>query len=444
MTQYNSPKNKRKDNNPYLAFLHSLEEYQHKKEKLDYDNCIHLKQLIQHYYDTHYQYYYGSTIPYYSNFPSLPSSNDFEDEINDHEPKPSPTNAYMAWQQKHEVDVHTTSSPVKLKVYRNSGINKKPQARKEKVTIDVELETMDDLLQLLNQHVYDPSKEYNIDLKALHKIKTEIEQLNAMVGLKSVKTSILRQLMYFMQGFTDDPVDSDYKHTIFTGPPGTGKTEMAKLLGSMYSKIGILKNNVFKKVTRTDLVAGYLGQTAIKTQKVLDECAGGVLFLDEAYSLQADDMYAKECVDTLCEALSDRKQNLMVIIAGYTKELESTFFSINSGLKSRFLWRFDIEPYTVEELHEIFQHLSKTRHWTLDSSIDKNWFESKKSQFRDNGRSMEQLFSYSKIAHAQRIYGKDPTLRKTLTQEDLDKGFDLYEEYGHVKKEKNIYYGLYT
>ena len=80
MTQYNSPKNKRKDNNPYLAFLHSLEEYQHKTEKLDYDNCIHLKQLIQHYYDTHYQYYYGSTIPYYSNFPSLPSSNDIEDE----------------------------------------------------------------------------------------------------------------------------------------------------------------------------------------------------------------------------------------------------------------------------------------------------------------------------------------------------------------------------
>lgn len=456
MTQYNSPKNKRKDNNPYLAFLHSLEKYQDKTKTLDYNNCIHLKQIIQHYYDTHYQYYYGSTIPYYSNFPSLPSSDDMTDshiqtsvEAAEADTQKtynnSPTNAYLEWQQKHEVDLHTTSSPVKLKVYRNSGIHKKSQQPpKEKVTIDIELESTDDLLQLLNQHSYDPTKEYNIDLKALHKIKTEIEQLNAMVGLKSVKTSILRQLMYFMQGFTDDPVDSDYKHTVFTGPPGTGKTEMAKLLGTMYSKIGILKNNVFKKVTRTDLVAGYLGQTAIKTQKVLDECAGGVLFLDEAYSLQSDDMYAKECVDTLCEALSDRKQNLMVIIAGYTKELESTFFSINSGLKSRFLWRFDIEPYTVEELYEIFQYLSNTRKWILDSSISKNWFESKKSQFQDNGRSMEQLFSYSKIAHAQRIYGKDPALRKTLTQEDLDKGFVLYEEYGHVKKEKNLYYGLYT
>jgi Holliday junction resolvasome RuvABC ATP-dependent DNA helicase subunit len=79
--------------------------------------------------------------------------------------------------------------------------------------------------------------------------------------------------------------ESDFKHTVLYGPPGTGKTEIAKIIGTMYSKIGILKNNVFKKVTRNDMVAGYLGQTAIKTKKVIDECLGGVLFIDEAYSL---------------------------------------------------------------------------------------------------------------------------------------------------------------
>ena len=98
----------------------------------------------------------------------------------------------------------------------------------------------------------------------------------------------------------------------------------------------------FKKVTRSDLIAGYLGQTALKTQEVIKECLGGVLFIDEAYALgneQKKDSFAKECIDTLCEGLSDHKENLMVIIAGYEKELQSCFFDYNQGLESRFSWR---------------------------------------------------------------------------------------------------------
>ena len=435
MTHYNSPKNREKPTNVYLAFLRQLEKYQNKTEKLDYDNCTHLKQLIQHYYDTQYQYYYGSTVPYYSNYPTVP-------------PELEQDSMYQQWQNLHEIDpsqkIDEKQLPKKVKSIYNDITKLRVNRKREKVKIYADIHNMSDLLKLIENNPYDSSKEYSIDLKALHKIKTEIEQINSMIGLETVKTSILRQLMYFMQGFTEDPHDSDYKHTIFTGPPGTGKTEIAKLVGQMYSKIGILKNNVFKKVTRTDLVAGYLGQTAIKTQKVLDECAGGVLFLDEAYSLQTDDMFAKECVDTLCEALSDRKQDLMVIIAGYNKELDNTFFRINPGIKSRFLWRFNIEAYEIQEMFAIFQYISDNKKWKLCPSITIDWFESKNKHFQDNGRSMEQLFSYSKISHAQRIYGKEPTLRKILTKEDLEKGFELYEEYGHCKKDNNIYLGLYT
>ena len=435
MTHYNSPKNREKPTNVYLAFLRQLEKYQNKTEKLDYDNCTHLKQLIQHYYDTQYHYYYGSAVPYYSNYPTVP-------------PELEEDSMYQQWQKIHEIDpikqIDEKQLPKKVKSIYNEITKLRVNRKREKVQIYADIHTMDDLLKLIEDNPYDSSKEYSIDLKALHKIKTEIEQINSMIGLETVKTSILRQLMYFMQGFTEDPHDSDYKHTIFTGPPGTGKTEIAKLVGQMYSKIGILKNNVFKKVTRTDLVAGYLGQTAIKTQKVLDECAGGVLFLDEAYSLQSDDMFAKECVDTLCEALSDRKQDLMVIIAGYNKELDNTFFRINPGIKSRFLWRFNIEAYGIQEMFAIFQYISDNKKWKLCPSITIDWFEPKKKHFQDNGRSMEQLFSYSKISHAQRIYGKEPALRKILTKEDLEKGFELYEEYGHSKKDNNIYLGLYT
>mgnify|MGYP003349594333 CR=1 FL=1 len=114
-------------------------------------------------------------------------------------------------------------------------------------------------------------------------------------------------------------------HTVIYGPPGSGKTEVAKIIGRIFSNLGILNKKIFKKVSRNDLVAGYLGQTAIKTKDMIKASLGGVLFIDEAYSLgnsEKRDSFAKECVDTLCEALSEHKHNWMVIIAGYEKDLK--------------------------------------------------------------------------------------------------------------------------
>jgi Holliday junction resolvasome RuvABC ATP-dependent DNA helicase subunit len=149
-------------------------------------------------------------------------------------------------------------------------------------------------------------------------------------------------------------------------------------------------------------------------------------------------------VDTLCEVLSDHKNDLMVIVAGYQAELDRNFFRINSGLRSRFIWRFDIEPYDAPELYKIFNHLAKTRSWEVDTKeVQQKWFEKNKEQFQDNGRSMEQLFSYSKVSHAQRIYGQTDVSKKTLNISDLDNGLKMYKEYGNAKK-NNICLGLYT
>jgi hypothetical protein len=118
------------------------------------------------------------------------------------------------------------------------------------------------------------------------------------------------------------------------GPPGTGKTEMAKIVGKMYSKLGLLKKNVFRKVTRSDLVAGYLGQTAIKTRKVIDECLGGVLFIDEAYSLgnaEGRDSFAKEAIDMINQYLSERKKDFMFIVAGYSDDTGTPAIAANPG-----------------------------------------------------------------------------------------------------------------
>ncbi len=322
-----------------------------------------------------------------------------------------------------------------------------PDSKKTQINIDINISNIEDLLKILDKYTYEETSEYNIDLKSLVNIREELKELNEMIGMESLKNSILSQLLYFIQGLhiqkieknNETIITSEFKHTIICGPPGTGKTEIAKIIGRMYSKLGILKKNIFKKVTRNDLVAGYLGQTAIKTKKVIEECIGGVLFIDEAYSLgnfYDTDSYSKECIDVLCESMSDHKDDLMVIIAGYEEELEKTFFMANQGLESRFIWRFKIDEYTPKELNKIFSKKVIETDWTFSENempTDK-WFEKNKEYFRNYGRDMELLFTYTKISHSRRIYGKGEEYRKKITMKDLDEGLEILKK---NKKEKN-------
>lgn len=232
----------------------------------------------------------------------------------------------------------------------------------------------------------------------------------------------------------------DYMHTVLYGPPGTGKTEVAKILGNIFCNLGVLKSNTFKKVTRSDLVAGYLGQTAIKTREVIDAAIGGVLFIDEAYALgntEKRDSFSKECIDTLCEALSDHKHELMVIIAGYEKELNDCFFSYNEGLSSRFTWRYKIENYDAVELRKIFEKIMKDNHWTFDSNerdaVKDEWFKSRVHYFKYFGRDIEVFFTKTKIAHSRRVFYLPETHRRKLIMKDLDAGFELFTAADDVK-----------
>jgi len=343
-------------------------------------------------------------------------------------------NKFELWKKEHE-------QVVLPKSYDTITL-KQPLGEPDKkyVEIDVSLNDLGDVLRLIENNSIEDNITYNIDLKSLHNIKSELEQLNNMVGMKSLKSSILDQLVYFMQDLHLSNGSSDYKHTVLYGPPGTGKTDIAKIIGTMYSKLGILQKNIFKKVTRNDLVAGYLGQTAIKTKNVIQDCLGGVLFIDEAYALAnsyEDDSFSKECIDTLCEALSDHKNNLMVIIAGYENELNNSFFRSNPGLESRFMWRFKTDCYNAKELKSIFKKKVDEAGWTVvESDITDAWFEKRKDHFPSFGRDMEMMFSYTKIAHSRRIYGKLGELRKCLNIKDLDRGYEMLLE--NRKKENPI------
>jgi len=312
---------------------------------------------------------------------------------------------------------------------------------KEICVIDMSFTNINDLINIIQKYPYDANKEYNIDLKALHNIKPELIELDNMIGLTELKQSIFEQLLYFMQNLHIGENNSDYKHTILFGPPGTGKTEIAKIIGKMYSKIGVLKNNIFKKVTRNDLIAGYLGQTAIKTKKVVDECIGGVLFIDEAYSLSNGDngdSYSKECLDVLCECLSNHKNELMVIIAGYEDELNNTIFRVNQGLSSRFIWRFHIDIYNHKELLKIFKKITEEQGWDLHDEINENWFLKNHKDFLNYGRDMETLLTCVKISHGTRIYGNPEVEKKIINIFDMNNGYKKFKQNKNIKKSSVI------
>lgn len=319
----------------------------------------------------------------------------------------------------------------------------------EKKYIDVEINSLDDLIHMIDNNPITDNIEYNIDMKMMHNIKPHLIELNDMIGMKSLKDNVVDQIIYFSQGLHKSPNknEGDFMHTVIYGPPGTGKTEVSKILGNIYSKLGILTKNTFRKVTRADLIAGYLGQTAIKTKEVINSCIGGVLFIDEAYSLGSEekrDSFSKECIDTLCESLSDHKDKLMVIIAGYEKELENCFFNLNQGLNSRFPWRFKIEKYTPSELKDIFTNKIAKNGWLIKNSensiIEKEWFERHINYFKYYGRDMETLFAKTKIAHAKRVFCKPIEEKKILTLDDINKGFNMFllnEEVINRNKDKN-------
>jgi len=307
------------------------------------------------------------------------------------------------------------------------------------------INNISDLINIANK--FPGQYRTNKDIEKLHKIKNELIELDKLVGLESLKEQLLYQIMFFCQKLQTN----EMMHTCLMGPPGVGKTTVAHIIGNIYTKLGFLTNGTFRCVGRDELIGHYLGETAIKTEEVCSSCIGGVLFIDEAYSLGNSgegDSYSKECIDTLNKFLSEHTENFVCIIAGYPEQMDSCFFSKNPGLDRRFPWKYTLTPYDSKDLNKIFELQLLKSKWTYRKSKYGNivfkLIKDNHDIFKNNGGDTETFVSMCKMSHAKRVFGQRITWKKKLIHKDILSGFDLYKSNKKKKITNNPPLMMYT
>lgn len=265
---------------------------------------------------------------------------------------------------------------------------------------------------------------------------SNLHELNDMIGMTKLKDQIVNQILFFIQDLQEPGM---FLHTVLTGPPGCGKSTTVNVLAKIYSNLGVLETNKVTRATRADLVGKWLGSTAIKTKELLDSAKGGVLLLDEVYSLgskDGSDSFSKECIDTINQYLSEHADELICVIAGYKDKVEECFFNQNPGLNRRFPWRFSIDAYDVGDLHKIMKLQLNKSGWKFDDSVSDiyidNLIQSNKEFFTGNGGDTQNLIDKCKIAHARRAFTMvvieeevySPPLKRRRVRKKSDKKSD--------------------
>lgn len=264
------------------------------------------------------------------------------------------------------------------------------------------------------------------------------EELNSLVGLGSVKKEInsLANVVRIQKernkkGLSNTPITYHY---VFTGSPGTGKTTVARIVAKIYKDLGILSKGHLVETDRSGLVAEYVGQTAAKTNAVIDSALGGVLFIDEAYALSAGkEDYGPEAIATLLKRMEDDRDNLVVIVAGYTNEMEE-FINTNPGLKSRFTRYINFPDYSADDLYEIYLTRAKKYEFVLTSDAQAllkeklKYAVAHKNKNFGNARYVRNIFEQSIVSQANRLSKtknkKHTTAELTeITQEDIAEAF---------------------
>ena len=262
------------------------------------------------------------------------------------------------------------------------------------------------------------------ELPPPEKIEDLLAELDSYIGLGVVKEEVHNLInmvqVYKLRQQHDLPTTDMSLHMVFTGNPGTGKTMMARMMARIYRSLDILSRGQLVEVDRSGLVAGYVGQTALKTQKVIEKAMGGVLFIDEAYALngKSENDFGQEAIDTVLKAMEDHRDDLVVIVAGYT-DLMDKFIHSNPGLESRFNRFLLFEDYTADEMVQIFDMQCKKGCYRLTEDArplvrDYIAEESADDSF-GNARGVRNLFEHILVAQNNRLAAMENVTREDLT-----------------------------
>ena len=257
------------------------------------------------------------------------------------------------------------------------------------------------------------------------KIEDLLAELDGYVGMDAIKEEV-RSLINMVQVYklrreNDLPTTDMSLHMVFSGNPGTGKTTVARIMARIYHSLDILSKGQLVEVDRSGLVAGYVGQTALKTQKVIEKAMGGVLFIDEAYALngKSENDFGQEAIDTILKAMEDHRDDLVVIVAGYT-ELMDRFIHSNPGLESRFNRFLMFEDYTPEQMVAIFKMQCKKGCYVLAEGTEELVREFISEESADdsfgNARGVRNLFEHILVAQNNRLAKMEQVTREDLMQ----------------------------
>ena len=262
-----------------------------------------------------------------------------------------------------------------------------------------------------------------------------LDDLDKMVGLAPVKDEVNKLIARLQveqkRREQNLPVTPMSLHMVFTGPPGVGKTQVARALGDIYRSLHVLRKGHLVETDRSDLVAGYIGQTAPKTLDKCKQALDGILFIDEAYALASNPGagadFGREAIDTLLKFMEDNRDRLIVIVAGYPNEMRH-FISANPGLSSRFTKTIEFPPYNGEELCEIFKTMAERQHFDLPGDFKTKlvpWIQSSATrQDWGNAREMRTLLEKAREAQAMRIASDPSANLSRLEIADLEKAMD--------------------
>lgn len=347
-------------------------------------------------------------------------NNIFETEILDYASKlDAVTNSYgeIVKAASAIVDIKDNASTVYL-ISHTSSIIKSTDSSKDLKRLANALK--DSILKFYGYHYIldsqDAKLNEEVDERSLQDL---LEELDNLIGLEQVKSKV-NDLIAFqtVQAIREKQGLYSQKgtmHLAFTGNPGTGKTTVARIVGRIYKQIGLLTKGHFVEVSRTDLIAGYQGQTALKVKKVIEQAKGGVLFIDEAYSITENDhsdSYGRECLTELTKALEDYRDDLVVIVAGYSEPMKH-FFASNPGLKSRFNTFIEFSDYSGEELFEMLKKICQKNDYILNDDVSQllcsyleEQVEAKGDNFA-NGRMVRNIYDDLAMNHARRIFSMD-------------------------------------